>query len=262
MPLPASSSSFLRSLLERLSRGRVVRRRLPEEHGGHRLFVSPDAAMKLWQRDLAAVDPVLLGVARERVRPGMTVWDIGANVGLFAFASAYAAGPSGRVVAVEADEWLAGLVGRSARDAPPSYAPVEVVSAAVSDSPGEVELCIARRGRAGNHLRSVAGSTQTGGTREVRRVRAVTLDSLLDLHPAPELLKIDVEGAEHLCLRGAGRLLREVRPTIFCEVAHENTEEVGALFRGFGYTLFDAGQPAPGRRPLAKPAWNTLAVPE
>jgi len=189
------------------------------------------------------------------------VWDIGANVGLFGFAAAYEAGPSGRVLAVEADEWLASLVERSARGAPATYAPLEVLSAAVSDSSGTVELCIARRGRAGNHLRNVEGSTQTGGTREVKRVEAVTLDDLLKRYPSPQLVKIDVEGAELLCLRGAARLLREIRPVLFCEVAKENADEVGRLLSDHRYRMFDAGTPDGQRRPLDRPAWNTLALP-
>lgn len=239
----------------------MVRRRLPQELGGHALFVSPDASLKLWRRDLASADPWLLALATELVRPGDTVWDVGANVGLFAFAAAFAAGPSGRVVAVEADDWLAGLVRRSARTAGPVYAPVEVLAAAVSDHPGVAELCIAARGRAGNHLRAVAGSTQTGGEREARKVVTVTLDGLLESFPPPRLLKIDVEGAETLCLRGAGRLLSEVRPVVVCEVAAENAAEIGERLCGHGYTLFDAALPAGRRPPLYSPAWNTLAVP-
>lgn len=251
---------MIRSLLEKLSRGRVLRRRLPPEHGGHALYVSPEAAMKLWRRDLGAVDPFLLSMAGEQVRPGITVWDIGANVGLFAFASAFAAGPSGRVLAVEADGWLAGLIERSAREAPAGYAPVEVKAAAVSDAPGTVTFCIAERGRAGNHLESVPGSTQTGGTRETRQVPAVTLDGLLGSNP-PDLVKIDVEGAELLCLRGAERLLREVRPVVICEVSEENAAEAGAILHRHGYTLFDAAAPPEERRPLERPVWNTLALP-
>jgi FkbM family methyltransferase len=252
---------LVRSLLEKLSRGRVLRRRLPEEHGGHRLYVSPDAAMRLWKRDLRAVDPFLLRMVAELVRPGMVVWDIGANVGLFTFASAFAAGPAGRVLAVEADAWLAGLIERSARETPATHAPVEVLAAAVSDASGTAELCIARRGRAGNYLQSVSGSTQTGGIREMREVAAFTLDSLLGRTPGPQVVKIDIEGAELLGLRGARRLLREVRPVLLCEVTGENADEAGVLLREADYTLVDAAAPPDRRQPLDRAVWNTLAIP-
>ena len=45
-------------------------------------------------------------MVHEMVRPGDVVWDIGANVGLFAFAAANRAGSSGQVIAVEPDLWL------------------------------------------------------------------------------------------------------------------------------------------------------------
>jgi len=84
---------------------------------------------------LTAVDPTLLGLAREVVRPGAVVWDVGANVGLFSFAAASVVGPAGRVVALEPDSWLVGLLRRSAA-LNGHLAPVEVLPVAVSDSVG------------------------------------------------------------------------------------------------------------------------------
>ena len=252
---------MLRSALERLSRNRVVRRRLPSDLGGQELLVSPDAAMKLWRRDLEQSDPLLFRLARELVRPGWTVWDVGANVGLFAAAASFLAGAAGSVLAVEADAWLADLVRRSARGAPAGRAPIAVLSAAVAAVNGIADLCLAGRGRAANHLANVAGSTQAGGVRAVEKVVTVTLDWLLDWFPAPRLVKLDVEGAELDCLRGAGALLARVRPVLVCEVTGENAGAVGSLLAAAGYLLYDAEAPPAARRPLGAPVWNTLAVP-
>jgi FkbM family methyltransferase len=252
---------MLRTLSEKLSRNRVLRRRLPEDLGGHTLLVSPDSAMKLWRRDLAQADPLLLRLARELVRPGFQVWDAGANVGLFAVAAAFLAGPSGGVLAIEADAWLAGLVRESARTLPPSHAPLAVLSAAVARRNGVADFHVASRGRAANHLASVAGSTQAGGVRAVDKVVTVTLDWLLESFPRPHLVKIDVEGAELECLLGARSLLAGARPLLLCEVGRDNAAAAGALLTAAGYTLYDAEQPAGARQPLAQPAWNTLAVP-
>ena len=251
----------LRTLSERLSRNRVLRRRLPDELGGHTLLVSPDSAMKLWRRDLAQADPLLLRLARELVRPGFQVWDAGANVGLFAAAAAFLAGPSGGVLAIEADAWLAGLIRESARTLPPSHAPLAVLSAAVARRNGIADFHLANRGRAANHLASVAGSTQAGGVRSVDKVVTVTLDWLLESFPRPDLVKIDVEGAELECLLGARSLLATVRPLLLCEVGRDNAAAAGELLAAAGYILYDAELAAGARQPLALPAWNTLAVP-
>ncbi len=252
---------MLRSLAERLSRGRVLRRRLPAELGGHTLRVSPDSALKFWRAGLAAADPGLLALARELVPPGATVWDVGANVGLFAFASAFLAGREGRVLAIEADDWLASLLRLSASDLPAGHARVEVLAAAVSSELGVADFQIAQRGRAGSHLGSVAGSSQTGGVRETRKVLTVPLDWLLDRFPPPQVVKIDVEGAEAECLAGASRLLAEIRPRLLCEVSEPNAAAVAGIFSRHGYTMLDAGVAPPLRQPLATPAWSTLALP-
>ena len=253
--------ALLRPLLERVSRRRVLRRRLPRALGGQTLYVTPDAALSLWLPDLTRTDSLLLRLAGELVTARATVWDVGANVGLFVFSAAFRAGRDGEVVAIEPDDWLASLLLRSASELAPTCAPVHVVAAAASDRDGVSDFCIARRGRSASHLASVPGSSQAGGSRETRSVRTVTLDALLEIFRPPTLIKIDVEGAEVDCLRGAERVLAEVGPVILCEVSRENAGPAGELLGRHGYRLFDAAAPAGERRPLDRPAWNTLALP-
>jgi len=250
-----------RSLAERLSRGIVLHRRLPDRFGGAVLYVTPDASLRFWRRRIEKAVPDLLAMCDELVAPGQCVWDIGANVGVFAVGAAHLAGRSGNVVAVEPDPWLARLLERSAAGISDSAARVEVVQAAVAEREGRGELVIARRGRATNHLESVHGSTQTGGRRGTVSVPIVTVDGLLVERRRPDLLKVDAEGSEHLCLAGATQVLRAVRPTVLCEVATGNRAGVGRLFADLEYVMLDASDPAPLRRPLPEPPWNTLAQP-
>lgn len=74
------------------------------------MYVSPNSALGYWRLDIGKVDPFLLSMVSELVKPKMTVWDIGTNVGLFSFA---AASLGATVLACEADTWLANLIHRS-----------------------------------------------------------------------------------------------------------------------------------------------------
>lgn len=136
----------MRTLLALGTRGRAFRRRLPPSLGGAVFPASTDGGLKHLRLDAASIDPMLTGFAKRFVKPGMVVWDVGANVGLFTFAAAGLAGPSGRVVAVEADIRLAGNLRRAAawNTDGKKTATVDVVPTALAGSVGVAEFNIAK----------------------------------------------------------------------------------------------------------------------
>ncbi|HXE51484.1 MAG TPA: glycosyltransferase, partial [Tepidisphaeraceae bacterium] len=113
--------------------------------------------------------------------------------------------------------------------------------------------------RASNFLGVAPGGGQSGGIRQTVQTMTITLDWLLDQRPAPKVIKIDVEGAEISVLKGATRLLKEVRPVLLCEISKPSVETAREIFRANGYTLFDWHNRTAG--PLDQPTWDTLAVP-
>lgn len=260
----AKGAQVIRSVLEQFSRGVVLKRRLPAEFGGLVLFVSPDASLKYWRRDLRKTDSGLLKSAKSLVSAGDVVWDIGANVGLFSFASAGLAGLAGmggQVLAIEPDPWLSDLLRKSVKLNETSGYAIHVLPLAVGEQAGHAVLNIARRGRATNFISGYRPSTQAGGVRGEVKVELITLDGLLDNWTAPTVVKIDVEGAEAAVLRGATRLLRDIRPRILCEVSDENREQATEMLKSAGYALFDANRDWPACGEIAQCAWNTIALP-
>jgi FkbM family methyltransferase len=232
---------MIRRIIKKISRDIVLRRQLPSEFGNAAILVSPDSALAFWKTNLASVDPNLLSMARELVRPGMIVWDIGANVGLFAFA---AAALGAQVLAVEGDTWLANLLHRSALL---NGLPVTVLPAAVADTNGIGKMHLSDQGRASNSL-------QAAGPRD-QSIITVTLDWILEHFPAPQLIKIDIEGMECAALQGASKVM-SLKPTILCEVT-QNHDMVGKLFKEAGYTMYAAEEKE--RTPLERPSFATLA---
>jgi FkbM family methyltransferase len=247
----------LRSALEQTTHRIVVQRRLPPPFAGARIHVTTEGGLRYLARTMAQADPVLLRLAAEVVRPGSTVWDIGANVGLFSFAAAAAAGPDGRVLAVEPDTVMVGLLRRSAA-ANRSGAPVEVLPAAASDKVSVARFHIARRNRATNHLDGF-GTSEAGGVRSTQTVMTVTLDWLAARFPAPDVIKIDVEQAERAVLAGGPRVL-SLAPAIICEVAAPNSGSVWEILNARGYTVFDGDLPERDRVPTTAAPFNTLAI--
>ena len=247
----------LRAVLEQASHRLVIRRRLPPPFSAARIYASPEGGLRYLRPRMGRVDPVLMRLVAETVRPGSTVWDIGANVGLFSFAAAVAAGPHGHILSVEPDTVMVGLLRRSAA-ACGRHAPVEVLPAAVADKCDVARFCIAKRNRSTNHLDGF-GTTQTGGIRAIELVPTVSLDWLATHFPQPDVIKIDVEGAEAQVLAGAATVLHS-RPRIICEVAKENAATVRSILTELDYTLYDGEQPAITRLPEEEALPNTLAI--
>ena len=247
----------LRSVLERTTHRVVVRRRLPPPFGKARIYVSTEGGLRYLKRDMSAVDPPLLRVAADVIKSGQVVWDVGANVGLFSFAAAAAAGPDGHVLAVEADTALVRLLRRSAA-VNHATETVQVLPAAVSDEVSVARFHVARRNRATSHLDGY-GTAMAGGVRCTELVPTVTLDWLAARFPAPDVLKIDVEAAELAVLIGGAQMLEHVS-TIICEVAAANANAVSNFLTSRGYVLYDVERPSGERVPVAMAPPNTLAL--
>lgn len=251
-----SAMSTLRTIAERLSRGRVLQRRIRVLGRSVPLLVTPDAQLKYLKMGAQAFDHDLIHIAEAHLAPDSRVWDIGANVGVFTFAAASVA-TEGTVLAVEADIWLAGLLRRTATLPAHAGHQVCILPAAISDADGVATFLIASRGRASNALEAAGGRSQMGGARERQHVPTLTLDTLLRSFPAPDFVKVDVEGAELMVLRGASRLIHQVRPRFYIEVGRELAAAVWEIFEGAGYTALSPQ----GERLDGTCAPNTFFIP-
>lgn len=132
-------------------------------------------------------------IAAFPVTTDTVVFDVGANMGLFALLFAQR---GARVYAFEPSRRALELLRRNAELHPR----ISVIPCAVSDRPGEVSFI--------EKPMTNLSSFGEGGA----RVEAVTLD---DRDAVPDLIKIDVEGFEHLVLAGATRHLRAGVPVLF-----------------------------------------------
>ena len=254
-------SAIVRRIIERTTRNWVYRRRLPEAVGGALIFVTPSAGLKYLFKPMSRIDPPLLRNAVDLVRPNDVVWDIGANVGLFAFAAAGCAGRKGRVIAFEPDTFLVGCLRKSAARQSETSAPVTVVSAAIASEISLRAFTIASRSRASNAMRGY-GQTQMGVPSERQTVVALNLDWLASKLPPPNVIKCDVEGAEGEVFTGQTKILSEIRPVIICEVARNAVPQMTAMLVESRYILYDGDKPLSAKARTERASWNTIAIPK
>lgn len=144
---------------------------------------------------------------QETVKPGHVVFDVGAHVGYYTLLASELAGPHGQVIAFEPLPRNLRYLHEHLRLN--SVQNVRVIEAAVSDRSGTARFRVVPD--------SSMGAVTSDASADAIEVETVSLDDLFARGeiPAPNVLKIDVEGAEASVLAGAEKVIAEARPAIF-----------------------------------------------
>jgi FkbM family methyltransferase len=210
-----------------------LRKSLPVEFQRRLLVVSTKAYRRYLLHSLSKIHADLFGVVEEWVAPGMTVWDVGANCGMFTFPAAIKAGAGGRVFSFEPDLSCATLMKESQQWRRADEGMVVLCPWAISDKNGTTSFSISSYRTAANSLAGF-GRFSSGG--RLVTVPTFTLDCMLEILPPPDLVKVDVEGAEHLVLRGADGVFGKCRPVLVIEVSSGAVgEEIENFLRNHSY---------------------------
>jgi FkbM family methyltransferase len=166
------------------------------------------------------------------VTPGMTVLEIGANIGTHTVPLAQACAP-GPLYAFEPQQRVFQLL--CANLALNGVKNAVALPEACGDHEGHVIVPPVDYGAAGNFggVSVARESAAVAGT----RVRLGTIDAL-EL-PACHVIKIDVEGFEPAVLRGAAATIARHKPILYVENDRaENQQEVISLIDAMGYVLY------------------------
>lgn len=171
------------------------------------------------------------------IKPGMTAYDVGANIGYISLLLARAVGESGKVVSVEAlPANVNRLQGHVALN--PFAACVKVLPAAVVDVSAPVTFLVHGSTSMG---KAVGSAGRPEHYEKEITVDGVSLDELVyqQGYPAPDVIKMDIEGGEVLAVQGMKRLLKEKPPLILVELhGREAVQMVYRTLFAAGYTFF------------------------
>lgn len=191
---------------------------------------------------------------RAAVRPGAVVLDVGANVGSYTLLFALWGGATGRVFAFEpAPEARDGLRMHVALNGLADR--VEIVAAAAGAAVGTARFRI--DGASGAN--AIAAGLH-GAASECIEVETTTIDAFCERHRTrPDVIKIDVEGAELDVLAGARRVLAQPDLQAFVELHPSVWAARGVTRDGIRAELANQGLVAEPLDPSLD-IWNTEGI--
>lgn len=179
---------------------------------------------------------------------GKTVFDIGAHIGFNTLCFAKLVGPKGNVVAFEPNVFNRERMEMNLSENAVLAKRITVVDYAVSNKNGTSEFLFTNAIEDGTSSGSAIASTKNEKLREQyenefkyekKKVKTISLDSYVEKSEyIPNLIKIDVEGAEAFVLEGARTVLRKYKPILLIEL-HTilNGHTVTALLAEYSYTF-------------------------
>jgi FkbM family methyltransferase len=172
-------------------------------------------------------DSFLSGFIARHDLAGKTVFDLGAFVGVNSMQFARLVGPQGRVCSFEPNPINADRLRLNLSENKDLEGRVRVFPFALSNEQGTVRFNLHRNVDAGISSASYMRGAHTTLPQETLTdlgfltvdVKTCTLDEFVRRTGfAPSLMKIDIEGAEHLALLGAMATMKEAAPAILVEL--------------------------------------------
>lgn len=193
---------------------------------GIRLFVNTERHWFFKKMVSGEYDTFIYEIISKEKFNGKTIWDVGAHIGLHTLGFAKVVGKNGRVVAIEPNRFNVERLRKNIEGNPDLSRRVVVIENALGHKKGNAKLRTTKdvdsaRSSGGYILGGVPPLLETSyeDFKEFH-IRMETVDSILKKNPVliPDVIKIDVEGAEAEVLRGAKNLLARSKPLIVAEI--------------------------------------------
>jgi FkbM family methyltransferase len=180
-------------------------------------------------RGARSYEPRYVSALKAAINEGDTVFDVGANIGFYSVLFSTWVGARGKVIAFEPDPANIKLLRRNLQLNDCDNVVLRPV--ALTNTCGEQTFSLDRVTRMTGHLGNGATYGATvfdDNRRELISVTTSTLDAEVERFGPPDVIKMDIEGGEHLALQGATELLQTKRPIIVSEMNSWAEERAGA----------------------------------
>lgn len=246
--LPSGSPEFIYTtilkpkILKNIANS-IIKRIMPKE-----TLIEEGILLELDQSDPVASGAIALAVYeryetelfRSKIKPNMTIVDIGANLGYYTAIASGRAGEQGKVIAFEPEPNFFKLLSRNiSRN---NMKNVKLFEMAIADKNGEAELFLSKENKGHNSL------IHSDELKTSTRIKMTTLDEFLSSQKITkaDIIKMDIEGAEILAIEGMENTLIKHTPLLFLEFSphsiiklNRNPIDFLSILHKIGYSIFE-----------------------
>ncbi len=221
---------------------RILLKIIPEK-----LLLKSGSVLYLNSKDPVVSSALALGIYenyeteifKNTLKKGMTLVDIGANIGYYTVLAADIIGETGKIISFEPDEQSMDIFKKNIISN--KFKNVSYVEKALSDKKGTILFYPSDENRGDNRI------YDPGDGRKYVEVETITLDEYLPQDTKVDIIKMDIQGGEYLALVGMEKtILRSESLTIFAEFWPKGIMETGKSpeeflkkLKGYGFSLYN-----------------------
>lgn len=196
---------------------------------GIRMFFDPSG--KNWQSKMmdGSYDFYIFKSLAQMKLQGKVIYDVGAHIGFHSLYFARLVGNKGKVIAFEPNKENIKRLRMHLEANKDLQNIISAYEVAVSDKIGTEKFMINMQIESGRSMGNFLSGSDTYWSKEIFvnkgfkevKVKTINIDSVehkLENNALPDVIKIDVEGAEYKVLLGAENIIQKKRPVFFIEV--------------------------------------------
>lgn len=174
------------------------------------------------------------------------IFDVGAYTGASSLVFSKLSGGDGQVISFEPNKYNLERIKINLLNNPVLAQTIKVLPIALSDKKGKIKMILSKDIDSGHsstsriersHSKIGIGDLPDGFISET--VEARTLDEIIDkIKLVPDIIKIDIEGAEHMMLHGMTKTLKKYAPILYVEIHSEYCAiKCYEILNKFGYSV-------------------------
>jgi FkbM family methyltransferase len=174
-------------------------------------------------------DPEMISDIQKSYPKGKTIFDVGAFIGSSSLLFSKLITEEGKVIAFEPNSYNFDRIKKNLSLNKKLSKNIKVFKLALSDIEGETPMLLSKQIDDGysstsrlTSSHSTLHSQNLPNGFEEQKVPVTTLDTFIQKHNfTPDIIKVDIEGAEHDFIKGAKKTIKKYKPVLYIEIHSE-----------------------------------------